>query len=190
MPNVQELAATVKLLLMDVDGVLTDGKLINVPDAAGNMVETKAFDSQDGIALQWLSWKGIKTGLISGRVSPATVERAKQCKFSYVYQGHIEKIPILNEILADAGLEKNQVAYIGDDLTDVVVMHRVGLAIATANARYEVKQEAHYVTHAAGGSGAVREVVELILKAQGCWDEILRKYEISPSPGHRIGFGG
>src|SRR5262249_1505073 len=175
---------------MDVDGVLTDGKLINVPDAAGNMVETKAFDSQDGIALQWLRWKGIKTGLISGRVSPATVERAKQCKFSYVYQGHIEKIPVLDEILADAGLEKGQVAYIGDDLTDVVVMHRVGLAVATANARYEVKQEAHYVTHAAGGSGAVREVVELILKAQGGWEEILQKYEISPAPGHRIGFGG
>ena len=190
MPNVQELAAPVKLLLMDVDGVLTDGKLINVPDAAGNMVETKAFDSQDGIALQWLSWKGIKTGLISGRVSPATVERAKQCKFSYVYQGHIEKTPILDEILADAGLEKGQVAYIGDDLTDVVVMHRVGLAVATANARYEVKQEAHYVTHAVGGSGAVREVVELILKAQGCWEEILKKYEISSPPGHRIGFGG
>src|SRR5207253_9573696 len=82
---------------MDVDGVLTDGRLINVPDAAGNMVETKAFDSQDGIGLQWLSWKEIKTGLISGRVSPATVERAKQCKFTYVYQGHIEKIPILDE---------------------------------------------------------------------------------------------
>jgi 3-deoxy-D-manno-octulosonate 8-phosphate phosphatase (KDO 8-P phosphatase) len=75
------------------------------------------------------------------------------------------------------------------DLTDVVVMHRVGLAIATANARYEVKQD-HYVTHAAGESGAVREMVELILKAQGCWEEILQKYEISPSPGHRIGFGG
>jgi len=75
-------------------------------------------------------------------------------------------------------------------VADVVVMHRVGLAIATGNARYEVKQEAHYVTHAVGGSGAVREVVELILKAQGCWDEILRKYEIPPSPGHRIGFGG
>ena len=105
MPNVQELAAPVKLLLMDVDGVLTDGKLINVPDAAGNMVETKAFDSQDGIALQWLSWKGIKAGVISGRISPATAERASQCKFAYVYQGHIEKIPILNEILAHAGLD-------------------------------------------------------------------------------------
>ena len=84
MPNVQELAAPIKLLLMDVDGVLTDGRLINVPDAAGNMVETKAFDSQDGIGLQWLSWKGIKTGLISGRNSPATVERARQCKFTYI----------------------------------------------------------------------------------------------------------
>ena len=172
-----QLAAKIRLLLMDVDGVLTDGKLLNVPDAAGNMVETKGFDSQDGISLQWMSWKGIATGLISGRVSPATVERAKQCKFRYVYQGHIEKIPILEEIMTDAGCTKEQVAYIGDDLTDVVVMHRVGLAIATANARPEVKAQAHYVTAAPGGSGAVREVVELILQAQGYWEEILRKYE-------------
>ena len=170
-------ASQIRLLLMDVDGVLTDGKLLNVPDAAGNMVETKGFDSQDGIALQWMSWKGIATGLISGRVSPATAERAKQCKFRYVYQGHIEKIPILEQIMADAGLAKEQVAYIGDDLTDVVVMRRVGLAIATANARPEVKAQAHYVTAAPGGSGAVREAIELILKAQGFWEEILRKYE-------------
>jgi 3-deoxy-D-manno-octulosonate 8-phosphate phosphatase (KDO 8-P phosphatase) len=174
-----QLAAKIRLLLMDVDGVLTDGKLINVPDAAGNMVETKGFDSQDGISLQWMSWKGIATGLISGRVSPATAERAKQCNFRYVYQGHIEKIPILDEIMADAGLAKEQVAYIGDDLTDMVVMRRVGLAIATANARPEVKAQAHYVTSVPGGSGAVREVVELILRAQGYWEEILRKYEIA-----------
>ena len=179
MPDaVIELAAKTKLLLMDVDGVLTDGKLYNLPDASGKMVETKAFDSQDGISLHWLNWKGIKTGLISGRNSPATVERATQCKFTYVYQGHIEKIPILNEILADAGLDPSQVAYIGDDLTDVVVMHRVGFAIATANARPEVKQQAHFVTANPGGQGAVREVAELLLKAQGYWQEILRKYEI------------
>ena len=141
------------------------------------MVETKAFDSQDGIALQWLSWHRIKTGLISGRVSPATVERAKQTKFTYVYQGHIEKIPILEEILRDSGLTPGEVAYIGDDLTDLVVMRRVGLAIATANARPEVKQQAHYVTAQPGGSGAVREAIELILKAQGVWDTILRHYE-------------
>jgi len=177
--DVNGLAAKIKLLLMDVDGVMTDGRLYNVPDAAGNMVETKGFDSQDGIALQWLNWKGIKAGIVSGRVSPATAERARQTRISYVYQGHIEKIPILEEILRDSGFDKSQVAYIGDDFTDIVVMRRVGLAIATANARPEVKQQAHYVTSQPGGSGAVREVIELILKAQGLWDELLKHYEIS-----------
>lgn len=171
-------AARIRLLLMDVDGVLTDGKLYNVPDASGRMVETKGFDSQDGIALQWLAWKGIRTGAISGRVSPATEERARQCRFSYVYQGHIEKVPILEEILRDAGLSPDEVAYIGDDLTDVVIMRRVGLAVATANARPEVKRCAHWVTEQPGGHGAVREVAELLLKAQGYWEDILRKYEV------------
>jgi 3-deoxy-D-manno-octulosonate 8-phosphate phosphatase (KDO 8-P phosphatase) len=178
-PDILQQAAKVKLLLMDVDGVLTDGRLYNVPDAEGRMVETKGFDSQDGIALQWLSWKGIKTGVISGRLSPATAERARQCKMAYVYQGHIEKIPILEEILADAKLDKSEVAYIGDDFTDTTIMHRVGLAIATANARPEVKREAHYITAAKGGDGAVREVVELLLKAQNRWQEILQHYEIA-----------
>lgn len=176
--EIQERASKIKLLLMDVDGVLTNGKLYNVPDPEGKMVETKGFDSRDGIGLQWLSWKGIKTGVISGRLSPATAERARQCKMSYVYQGHIEKIPILEEILADAKIDSSEVAYIGDDLTDTVIMHRVGFAIATANARPEVKGEAHYVTQAVGGEGAVREVVELLLKAQGRWGEILKHYEI------------
>jgi 3-deoxy-D-manno-octulosonate 8-phosphate phosphatase (KDO 8-P phosphatase) len=176
--HVTELASRVKLLLMDVDGVLTNGKLFNVPDAAGHMVETKGFDSQDGIALQWLNWKGIKTGVISGRQSPATEERARQVKMTYVYQGHIEKVPILEEILKDAKIDASEVAYVGDDLTDAVIMRRVGLAIATANAREEVKRAAHYVTQASGGEGAVREVVELLMKAQGLWAEILRHYEI------------
>ena len=162
---------------MDVDGVLTDGKLYNVPDAQGNMVETKGFDTQDGIALQWLSWKGIKSGVISGRLSPATVERAKQVRMTYIYQGHIEKIPILEEILRESGIAPEQVAYMGDDLTDVVIMRRVGLSIATANARPEVKKCAMYTTQARGGQGAVREVIEMILKAQGHWDDLLRKYE-------------
>jgi 3-deoxy-D-manno-octulosonate 8-phosphate phosphatase (KDO 8-P phosphatase) len=176
--DIQGLAAQIELLLMDVDGVLTDGRLYNVPDAEGRMVETKGFDSQDGISLQWMNWNKIRTGLISGRQSPATVERAKQCKFSYVYQGHIEKIPILEEILADAKTLPERVAYIGDDLTDIVVMRRVGLSFATANARDEVKAIAHYVTKASGGSGAVREVCEYILKAKGLWEPLLRKYEV------------
>jgi len=176
--DIQALASKVKMILMDVDGVLTDGILINVPDAQGNMVETKGFDSQDGISLQWCNWHGIKTGVISGRVSPATTERARQCKMAYVYQGHIEKIPILEEVLADAKIDRSEVAYIGDDLTDVVLFHRVGFAIATANARDEVKHEAHYITRRPGGNGAVREVVELIMQAKGIWPEILKKYEI------------
>ena len=175
--DVNQLASKIKLLLMDVDGVMTDGRLYNVPGPDGGMVETKGFDSQDGIALQWLNWKGIKTGLISGRVSPATVERAKQTKFTYVYQGHIEKIPILEEILRDARVDASEVAYIGDDLTDAIVMRRVGLPVATANARPEVKKQARYVTTQPGGQGAVREVIELILKAQGLWAEILKKYD-------------
>jgi 3-deoxy-D-manno-octulosonate 8-phosphate phosphatase (KDO 8-P phosphatase) len=163
---------------MDVDGVLTNGKLYYVPDAQGQMVETKGFDSQDGISLQWLDWKGIKTGVISGRLSPATAERARQVKMTYVYQGHIEKVPILEEILKDAKIESSEVAYVGDDLTDAVIMRRVGLAIATANARDEVKRAAYYVTRARGGEGAVREVVELLLRAQNLWGEILRHYEL------------
>src|SRR5262245_13566388 len=176
--DVHAQAAKIKLLLMDVDGVLTDGRLDNVPAPDGSMAETKGFDSQDGIGLQWLNWKGIKTGVISGRISPATAERARQTKMVYVYQGHIEKIPILEEILADAKIDSSEVAYVGDDLTEVVIMHRVGLAIATANARPEVTREAHYITAACGGNGAVREVVELLLKAQGRWSEILEHYEV------------
>jgi len=173
-----EVAAGIRLLLMDVDGVLTDGKLYNVPDAAGNMVETKGFDTQDGVSLQWLSWKGIQTGVISGRVSPATEERARQCGMTYIYQGHLEKIPILEEILERSGFKGPQVAYMGDDLTDVVVMNRVGLSVAPANARAEVKRSAMHVTENPGGRGAVREIAELLLKAQGHWDDLLRKYEI------------
>lgn len=176
--DIQKLAAGIRLLLMDVDGVMTDGKLYNVPGPDGRMAETKGFEAQDGIGLQWLSWNGIKTGVISGRVSPATEERARQCKITYVYQGHIEKIPILEEILADAKVDPSQVAYIGDDLTDIVVMRRVGLGFAVQNARPEVKQMAHVVTEARGGYGAVREVCEFLLKAQGHWEGLLKKYEV------------
>src|ERR1700731_3981224 len=128
--DIRQRAARVKMLIMDVDGVLTDGHLINVPGPDGKMVETKAFDSQDGIALQWLSWHGIQTGVISGRVPPATEERARQVRMAYIYQGHIEKIPILEEIATKSGIPLEQIAYAGDDLTDVVVMRRVGLALA------------------------------------------------------------
>jgi 3-deoxy-D-manno-octulosonate 8-phosphate phosphatase (KDO 8-P phosphatase) len=173
------LASRIQLLLMDVDGTLTDGKIQFAPDAQGRMVETKAFDAQDGIALRWLAWHNIKTGVISGRDSAATAERARQVEMTYVFQGHVEKIPILEQIIADSGLKPAEIAYVGDDLTDVVIMRRVGLSIATANARPEVKSVAHYVTSLPGGSGAVREAVELILRGKDLWRDILRKYEVT-----------
>lgn len=176
-PDLEARFARVRLLLMDVDGVLTDGRLYHFPAPDGSMVETKGFDSQDGMALRWLAWHDIHAGVISGRVSLATAERARQLDMRYVFQGHIEKVPILDEIKAQSGVDRDNIAYVGDDLTDIVVMRRVGLGIATANARPEVKRVAHYVTTASGGSGAIREVAELILQAQGHWPAILEKYE-------------
>jgi len=171
-------AARVRVLIMDVDGVMTDGTYWQVPDGKGGMVETKAFDSQDGIALKWLREAGIAGGVITGRDSPAVEERARSAGFTHIYQGHVEKVPILEEIIEKAGVSADQVAYVGDDYTDVVIMHRVGLAVATANAKPEVKAEAHFVTTVPGGRGAIREVVELLLRAQGRWEAILDHYEI------------
>ncbi len=142
------------------------------------MVETKGFDAQDGIALQWARWNNIRTGVISGRDSPATRERARQVGMTWVFQGHIEKIPLFEQILAEAGVTKEQAAFVGDDLTDVVIFRRVGLSFATANARPEVKASANVVLDAAGGDGAVRQVIEILLKARGAWDGLLRKYEV------------
>lgn len=179
--EVKAKAERVKLLLMDVDGVLTDGRLYHLPvyapDGTMRMAESKGFDSQDGIALQWCAKLGIKTGVISGRQSEATSERARQAKMTYVYQGYTEKIPILEQILADARVPPEEVGYIGDDLTDIVIMRRVGFGVAVGNARPEVKRAAHFVTNAVGGSGAVREVIELILQAKGEWGGILKHYE-------------
>ncbi len=177
--KLQQIASQIKLLLMDVDGVMTDGRLYLVPDRDGNMVETKGFDAQDGIALRWLTWFGIETGVISGRSSPATAERARQVGMRWVFQGHIEKIPLLEQILSEGQLRPEQVAYIGDDWTDVVIMRRVGLSFAPPNSRPEVKASAMAVLETPGGRGAVREVIELLLRAQGRWDELIKKYEVT-----------
>ena len=177
--ELHNIAANIQILLMDVDGVLTDGRLYFLPGPDGKMVESKTFDSQDGIALRWLAWYNIKTGVISGRDSPATLERAQQVGMTWVFQGHIEKIPLFEKIMSEANVSSEQVAYVGDDLTDVVIMRRVGLSFATANARTEVKSSAKVVTDAPGGAGAIREVVEVLLKARGVWDELLKKYEVT-----------
>lgn len=177
--QVLERLAAVKLLLMDVDGVLTSGIIQFVLDASGKAVETKGFNSQDGLGLYLLHSAGIKTGVISGRNSPAVVERAGQLKMTYVYQGLMDKIGAFEEILDDAACSEEAVCFVGDDFPDSPLMRRAGLSVAVANARPELKSMADIVTSAAGGAGAIRELSELILKAQGHWQSVLAKYQLT-----------
>jgi 3-deoxy-D-manno-octulosonate 8-phosphate phosphatase (KDO 8-P phosphatase) len=176
--DVLERAKKVRLLLMDVDGVMTDGKSYYVP-GPGSIFETKGFDSHDGLAFHLLNAAEIETGALSGRKSEALQERANNLNFTYLYQGFLVKEPIFEEILAKANLKADQVAYVGDDLTDVPLLKRVGLACGVANARPEVKQLAHFVTAVEGGHGAVREIAELLLKSQSKWEKALAHYQIT-----------
>lgn len=180
-PELLARAAKIKVLLMDVDGVLTDGKLFYFPDSENKMVEFKGFHSHDGLGLYLCHFAGILTGVISGRTSPATVERARILHMRYVYQGNLDKVAAWEEILKDAGVSADEVAYIGDDLPDLPLLKRAGLAVAVNNARSEVKQAAHFITEHNGGEGAVRDATELILKASGLWEKAAGRYELAGS---------
>ncbi len=174
--ELQDRARKVRLLLTDVDGVLTDGHLFYVPDGRGGVTETKGFDSQDGMALRWVQEAGIRLGWISGREAPGVAARAQILGVTYLYQNHLAKLVPYEEILKRSGATDEQVCYVGDDLTDAPILKRAGLAVTVANAVPEMKALAHYVTRAPGGSGAAREVVELLLRAQDQWKAVLRKY--------------
>ena len=173
-PQLLRRARRIRLLLMDVDGTMTDGgiRLLSWPDGA--VTEMKVFHSQDGVALHLARRAGLRTGMITGRESPATSHRARELGMEFVSQKSRKKLPAFEDILARSGVPAEETAYVGDDLPDLAVMERVGLAVAVANATPEVKRQAHYVTRASGGAGALREVVELILRAQGKWDELYR----------------
>jgi len=175
-------AKKIKLFLMDVDGVLTDGKMYYLPGRDGRMVEFKAFHALDGIGLRLLNQFGIITGVITGRESPGTEERAKDLGMSYAYQGFLSKVDPLERILADTGLAPENVAYMGDDWTDIPVLKRAGLACAPANALDEVKAAAQLVTRKEGGMGAVREACDLILKSQGHWNTVMGYVETAHWP--------
>ncbi|MBS1988935.1 MAG: HAD hydrolase family protein [Cyanobacteria bacterium SZAS LIN-3] len=174
--SVMARAAKVKLILMDVDGVLTNGNLYYFPGPDGKPTEFKSFNSQDGAGIHCLNLVGIKTGVISGRDSQAVTERARILKMTYVYQGHLEKEGIYEEILKKENLEDESVAFIGDDFPDYVILKRCGFAVAVGNARPELIERAHYVTKANGGEGAVREVAELVIRARGEWPLVLKKF--------------
>ena len=177
-PELLERAAKIKLLLMDCDGVLTDGRIYFLPHPDGTVAETKPFDCHDGIALGWARRNGIDTGIISGRGGLAVQERARSAGMKYLYEGNTEKLPLLDETLQDSGLQADQVGYIGDDITDIPLLKRVGLSAAPTNSRPEVLEMVDFKIPASGGSGAVREVIELILRAQGKWDAVWAMYDI------------
>jgi 3-deoxy-D-manno-octulosonate 8-phosphate phosphatase (KDO 8-P phosphatase) len=170
------LARRIRLLALDVDGVLTDNAIYLGP-VAGERVELKRFDIQDGLGLGLLRGSGIQVAWISGRTSEATALRATELRIPTLIQdAGARKLPALTALLEEMGIEWSAVAYVGDDLADLPVLSRVGLPIAVANAVAEVKAAARVVTSRRGGEGAVREVVEALLKARGEWDAALAGY--------------
>jgi 3-deoxy-D-manno-octulosonate 8-phosphate phosphatase (KDO 8-P phosphatase) len=170
--TVQERASRVRLLLFDVDGVLTDGTVVLHADGT----ESKAFDIKDGAAIVWAQRAGLTVGLLSARTSGATAHRAAQLAVRLLRQGVADKLEAFDGILRESGLDPEAVAYMGDDLLDLPVLVRAGLAAAPADAAADVRQAAHWISAARGGRGAVRELIELVLQAQGRWAAVVAGY--------------
>ncbi len=164
--------ADIEMLVMDVDGVLTDGTLVINADGS----ESKFFNSMDGHGIRMWQRTGLKVALISGRASEPTQRRAEQLQIEYVFQDCHNKLPVFEKLLEQLGLSPDKVAYIGDDLTDLLTIRYAGFGAAVAIAVDEVKQYADYVTTRPGGSGAVREVIEYILKNSGRWQKLMARY--------------
>ena len=188
-------AKKIKLLLFDVDGVLTDGKLYFLPEnpqqttsqdsprqSAQSQIEFKGFHAHDGASISLARLGGLRTGLITKRISETVALRARDLKLEFVYQGVNDKRKCFDEVVKKAGLKPEEAAFVGDDVIDLPAMRGGGLAIAVKNARNEVKKEAHYITAHAGGEGAVRDSVEFILKAQGKWKRVVEDYIGERSP--------
>ena len=172
MTPLHEKASRIRLLLFDVDGVLTDGVVLMHADGS----ESKAFHIRDGAAIVWAQRAGIPVGLLSARTSGATTHRAAQLAVRIVAQGVKSKLASYDQILREAALEDAAVAYMGDDLLDLPVISRVGLSGAPADAAPEVRQRVDWVSPSGGGRGAVREFIELVLRAQDRWERVTREY--------------
>jgi 3-deoxy-D-manno-octulosonate 8-phosphate phosphatase (KDO 8-P phosphatase) len=176
-PDVLARARKIKLFLMDVDGTLTDGGVCltsaTIADGLGEPIvsETKVFNSQDGQGLSLAHTMGIQTGFITGRHSPAVAKRAQELKVTFVYLGQGKKTAAFEECVQKAGVTEDEVAYMGDDLPDIPLAQRAGLAVCVANGAPELAAVCHFTTRRLAGRGTAREVVELILKAQGRWEE-------------------
>jgi 3-deoxy-D-manno-octulosonate 8-phosphate phosphatase (KDO 8-P phosphatase) len=174
-PAVAKRAKNIKVFLMDVDGTLTTGAVTLLSQPDGSALEIKTFDAHDGQGLSLAHTAGLRTGVITGRESAAMRRRARELSIEFVYEKQPHKIAAYEQILKKTGAAESEVAYLGDDLPDLTVMRRVGFAIAVGDAALEVRRAAHYTTKAIGGKGAAREVVEVILKSKGIWEEMIDK---------------
>jgi len=174
-PALKNRARQIKLVLMDVDGTMTDGSVTLLSQSDGSALEIKTFDAHDGQGLTLAHTAGLRTGCITGRESAALLRRAHEMKMEFIYMKQPVKMPAYEEILQKAGVSDSAVAYIGDDLPDIPLMCRAGLAVAVGNAVPEVKKAAHYTTKALAGRGAVRETIELVLKSKGIWAAMIDK---------------
>jgi len=170
-------ARLIRLLLTDCDGVLTDGSLHYSSDGERAVEATQVFHIHDGLGIRLAHAAGLKVGIISGRTSLPLAHRARELKIDHLYQGIADKLDAYKQICAAEGLLEEQIAYLGDDLPDLPLLRRAGLAVAVADAVSEVQLYAHHITQRRGGRGAMRETIELILRAQGKWKEIIRQYE-------------
>jgi 3-deoxy-D-manno-octulosonate 8-phosphate phosphatase (KDO 8-P phosphatase) len=170
--SIEARAGKIKLMLFDVDGVLTDGRVFVHTDGT----ESKSFGIRDGIAMIWAQRAGIKVGFLSARVSVTTTHRAAQLGITLVHHGVTSKVATYETILADLGLADDEVAYMGDDIVDLSVLLRVGLSAAPADAVEEVRSRVHWVSSLRAGDGAARELIELVLRSQRIWDSLVNDY--------------
>jgi 3-deoxy-D-manno-octulosonate 8-phosphate phosphatase (KDO 8-P phosphatase) len=172
----EDRARRIKVLLFDVDGVLTNGDITIIPQSDGSAVEVKSFSAHDGLGISFARLGGLRLGLITKRNSQVVAIRARDLKLEFVYQGQAHKVHALREIAAQAGVTLDEIAYVGDDVIDLPCLRICGLAIATANARSHVKAVAHWVTPLPGGAGAGRDAIEFILTAQGSLERVIEQY--------------
>lgn len=174
--EVLQRAERIRMVVFDVDGVLTDGTLF--VDDHGE--EYKAFFSRDGLGMKLLQSTGVELGIITGRTSQVVIHRMESLGITHVFQGRTEKLPAFEQLCQDAAMTPEQVAYVGDDIIDLPVILKAGLGVAVADAHPLVVRHAHWTTSSPGGHGAAREVCELIMQAQGTWGEQLARYGIPP----------
>jgi len=188
----EDRALRVKVLLFDVDGVLTNGDITIIPGPDGSATEVKSFSAHDGLGISLARLAGLKLGFVTKRNSQVVAIRARDLKIEHVYQGQAHKMDAVDKILAAEGCTLEELAYVGDDIIDLPVMRKVGLSIATANARTQVKAAAHYITPLPGGQGAGRDAIDFILTSRGVLDRMIEQYLDAENPEARkadIGIG-